>query len=205
MNLGNAIENLIGEDVTKRSEALDEIEEEWKKGKLPILYDILCNVYPSEVKPKIRTRIIKLITKMNPIKAIHNLQVFYENEKDIDVKTGIIRNLSTILHSGIEEILYKILSNESNKLLVQVIRRHITLHRKTMIEEKRDTSKFTYYKKVKFSREIADEVCMICKLKLHNNDDIFQCYLCKSYYHWEHLDFWLKNHGECPVCNRKLY
>lgn len=51
-----------------------------------------------------------------------------------------------------------------------------------------------------FFGEISNEKCAICKLALRKKQRIYQCESCLSLFHEKHLEEWLKNNVNCPVC-----
>jgi hypothetical protein len=57
-----------------------------------------------------------------------------------------------------------------------------------------------------FKRKNIDEVipCMICKLEIRDQQIVFQCPNCLSYFHVKHLNEWLAKNNDCPVCNVSL-
>jgi hypothetical protein len=48
------------------------------------------------------------------------------------------------------------------------------------------------------------DLCMVCKLKLNEKNDVVQCPICESLYHKNHLMEWIKVKKTCPVCSQEL-
>lgn len=51
-----------------------------------------------------------------------------------------------------------------------------------------------------FFGEICNEKCAICKLALRKKQRVYQCESCLSLFHEMHLEEWLRNNVNCPVC-----
>ena len=49
---------------------------------------------------------------------------------------------------------------------------------------------------------IEGKSCSICKLALRKKQKIYQCPYCGYLFHKEHIEEWLENHEDCPVCNK---
>lgn len=74
-------------------------------------------------------------------------------------------------------------------------------------KEAKDTVEFLPYIKVKLIKITDLENilrCMICKLEIRNKQLAYQCPICLSYFHKEHLEEWLESNPECPVCEQIL-
>ena len=56
-----------------------------------------------------------------------------------------------------------------------------------------------------YTGNLDDDVCMVCKLFLNEQDEILQCPICESLYHRDHLLEWVKVEKRCPVCSQVLY
>lgn len=59
----------------------------------------------------------------------------------------------------------------------------------------------SFYLKINLLIRKSISNCMICKLQLRNEQLAYQCPQSKSYFHEEHLNEWLNDKDECPVCN----
>ncbi|NHJ84044.1 MAG: hypothetical protein FK734_01195 [Asgard group archaeon] len=46
--------------------------------------------------------------------------------------------------------------------------------------------------------------CSICKLGFDSNDEIVQCPVCKHFFHKNHINDWLSEHSNCPICDSRL-
>lgn len=55
-----------------------------------------------------------------------------------------------------------------------------------------------------FTSEENGEICAICRKKLKKDDLIIQCPNCSTFFHYNHLQEWLKANSECPVCKNTL-
>lgn len=47
--------------------------------------------------------------------------------------------------------------------------------------------------------------CCICRREILRHEEIIQCSKCQTYYHANHLSFWLNKAKNCPVCHCYLY
>ncbi|HUT81416.1 MAG TPA: RING finger domain-containing protein [Candidatus Bathyarchaeia archaeon] len=50
----------------------------------------------------------------------------------------------------------------------------------------------------------SNSLCRICKLDIHENQSALQCPNCSALFHSEHIQEWLVNKDECPVCKHIL-
>ena len=46
--------------------------------------------------------------------------------------------------------------------------------------------------------------CSICKLEFDSNDKVVQCPECRHFFHKEHIEDWLSEHSNCPICDSRL-
>ena len=47
-------------------------------------------------------------------------------------------------------------------------------------------------------------ICMICKLEIRIGDSVYKCPHCESYFHKKHLESWVEDNSNCPVCGTVL-
>ena len=52
--------------------------------------------------------------------------------------------------------------------------------------------------------EEKEAICMVCKLKIRKDEEIYQCPECNNYFHAQHLERWLEQRTRCPVCECML-
>ncbi|TFF84891.1 hypothetical protein EU523_01010 [Candidatus Heimdallarchaeota archaeon] len=52
--------------------------------------------------------------------------------------------------------------------------------------------------------KIQDQVCAICKLPIQKGQFIVQCKNCLALFHLKHLEEWLEEKNNCPVCGKLL-
>jgi len=50
----------------------------------------------------------------------------------------------------------------------------------------------------------SGQICGICKLSFREDQAICTCPYCESLFHKNHLEEWLVDYNDCPVCNRNL-
>ena len=48
------------------------------------------------------------------------------------------------------------------------------------------------------------QICGICKLSFQEKQTVCTCPYCESLFHKNHLEEWLVDYNDCPVCNRDL-
>lgn len=69
---------------------------------------------------------------------------------------------------------------------------------------------FPYYPEKKLlepfqmEKESNNSVCMICKLTIDYLEMVYRCPKCQHYFHEKHLDNWLIDNSNCPVCGYAL-
>ncbi|MBD3190411.1 MAG: hypothetical protein GF308_07190 [Candidatus Heimdallarchaeota archaeon] len=57
---------------------------------------------------------------------------------------------------------------------------------------------------VEFTENLEGHMCMICMDFLRKNEEVVQCPHCLVVFHKDHLEGWIANHHNCPVCKGKL-
>lgn len=56
-----------------------------------------------------------------------------------------------------------------------------------------------------YSKSAGSLLCIICKIKIKEPEEYYQCPHCLSVFHTNHLTEWLTIKKECPVCKRKFF
>ncbi|MHA1969273.1 MAG: hypothetical protein ACW964_15915 [Candidatus Hodarchaeales archaeon] len=54
-------------------------------------------------------------------------------------------------------------------------------------------------------KPFLDFRCCICRREILEHEMVTQCTNCQTYFHSNHLTFWLKTSKTCPVCHFYLY
>ncbi|MFW9925069.1 MAG: RING finger domain-containing protein [Candidatus Thorarchaeota archaeon] len=55
-----------------------------------------------------------------------------------------------------------------------------------------------------YTKSSGSLLCVICRIKVKEPEEYYQCSYCLSTFHTNHLTEWLKIKKECPVCKRKF-
>ncbi|NHK30545.1 MAG: hypothetical protein FK730_04295 [Asgard group archaeon] len=75
-----------------------------------------------------------------------------------------------------------------------------------MPKKRRSSSKQKTIPAITLESKIHEEInkCPICDLKIRKKQVIDRCKKCNTLFHYEHLKQWLKNHSDCPVCQKEI-
>ena len=55
-----------------------------------------------------------------------------------------------------------------------------------------------------YTGSTSGQICGICKLSFREDQAVCTCPYCESLFHKNHLEEWLVDYNDCPVCNRNL-
>lgn len=64
-----------------------------------------------------------------------------------------------------------------------------------------DIKKLPYWREVKQNQ--PDDICIICRKKFEDDDQVENCILCGVYFHWKELRNWVTIAKTCPSCKNE--